>query len=85
MYAYTCLMIFGFIMVTSFDISLYCKSVFNELWKMMGVVRHESLHGKYGKREVTQMDTYQILSLLFLGGNFLMALLTYLDSRDKRK
>lgn len=31
------------------------------------------------------MDTYKILSLLFLGGNFLMALLTYLDSRDKRK
>lgn len=29
MYAYTCLMIFGFIMVTSFDISLYCKSVFS--------------------------------------------------------
>ncbi len=32
------------------------------------------------------MDTYQILSLLFLGGNFLMALLTYIDSRnDKQK
>ena len=31
------------------------------------------------------MDTYRILSLLFLAGNFLMALLAYLDSRGKRK
>lgn len=31
------------------------------------------------------MDTYQILSLLFLGGSFLMALLAYLDGRNKHK
>ena len=32
-----------------------------------------------------QRDTYRILSLLFLAGNLLMALLAYLDSREKRK
>ncbi len=31
------------------------------------------------------MSTYEVLSLIFLGGNFLMSLLTYLDGRDKRK
>lgn len=31
------------------------------------------------------MDTYQILSLLFLGGTFLIALLTYIDRHNKRK
>lgn len=31
------------------------------------------------------MDTYQILSLLFLGGTFLIALLTYIDRNNKRK
>lgn len=31
------------------------------------------------------MDTYQILGLLFLGGTFLLALLTYIDRHNKRK
>ncbi|MDO5422241.1 MAG: putative holin-like toxin [Eubacteriales bacterium] len=31
------------------------------------------------------MDVYQTLSLLFLSGNFLIALLTYIDRRNKRK
>ncbi|MCM1113656.1 MAG: putative holin-like toxin [Muribaculum sp.] len=31
------------------------------------------------------MDVYEILSLLFLGGTFLVALLTYIDRNDKRK
>ena len=32
------------------------------------------------------MDTYEVLSLLFLGGTFLIALLAYLDNRyNKRK
>lgn len=32
------------------------------------------------------MDTYQIITLLFLGGTFLLSLLAYLDDRnDKRK
>ncbi|MCI5878685.1 MAG: putative holin-like toxin [Lachnospiraceae bacterium] len=31
------------------------------------------------------MDTYQILELLFLGGSFLIALLTYIDRNNKRK
>ncbi|MFR3729863.1 putative holin-like toxin [Lacrimispora sp.] len=30
------------------------------------------------------MDTYQILTLLFLGGSFLIALLAYLDNRDNK-
>ncbi|MET3739509.1 putative holin-like toxin [Faecalicatena orotica] len=30
------------------------------------------------------MDTYEVLSLLLLGGSFLIALLTYID-RNKRK
>ena len=37
------------------------------------------------KREVVQMDTYQILTLLFLGGNFLIALLAYLDDRNNKR
>ena len=31
------------------------------------------------------MSTYEILSLLFLGGTFLVALLTYIDRVNKRK
>lgn len=31
------------------------------------------------------MSTYEVLSLLFLGGSFLMSLLAYLDNRNKRK
>lgn len=31
------------------------------------------------------MSTYEILSLLFFGGNFLIALLTYVDRNNKRK
>jgi hypothetical protein len=31
------------------------------------------------------MDTYQILTLLFLGGNFLIALLAYLDDRNNKR
>lgn len=37
------------------------------------------------KREVMNMSTYEVLSLLFLGGSFLMSLLAYLDNRNKRK
>lgn len=31
------------------------------------------------------MNTYEILSLLFLGGSFLIALLAYIDRINKRK
>ena len=31
------------------------------------------------------MSTYEILSLLFFGGNFLIALLAYIDRNNKRK
>ncbi|MCM1540074.1 MAG: putative holin-like toxin [Blautia sp.] len=31
------------------------------------------------------MSTYEILCLLFLGGTFLIALLTYIDRNNKRK
>ena len=31
------------------------------------------------------MDVYEILSLLFLGGTFLVALLAYMDRNNKRK
>ncbi|WP_394525745.1 putative holin-like toxin [Lacrimispora sp. JR3] len=31
------------------------------------------------------MDTYQAISILFLGGSFLIALLTYIDRNNKRK
>ncbi len=41
------------------------------------------LHGRW---EVVQMEyTYDILSLLFLGGNFLIALLAYLDNRNNKR
>ncbi len=39
----------------------------------------------FKRREVVQMDTYQVLSLLLLGGNFLVALLAYIDRNNKRK
>ena len=35
--------------------------------------------------EVVQMDTYEVLSLLFLGGSFLIALLAYIDRNNKQK
>lgn len=31
------------------------------------------------------MDTYEVLSPLFLDGSFLIALLAYIDRRNKRK
>ena len=31
------------------------------------------------------MDVYEVLSLLFLGGTFLVALLAYIDRNNKRK
>lgn len=31
------------------------------------------------------MGTYETLSLLFLGGSFLIALLAYIDRNNKRK
>ncbi len=37
------------------------------------------------RREVVQMSTYEVLSLLFLGGSFLVALLAYIDRNNKRK
>lgn len=39
----------------------------------------------YRRREVERMDTYEVLSLLFLGGMFLIALLAYLDNRDNKR
>ncbi len=30
------------------------------------------------------METYEVLSLLFLGGSFLIALLTYIDRNHKQ-
>lgn len=31
------------------------------------------------------MELYEVLSLLFLGGSFLITLLTYIDRTNKRK
>lgn len=31
------------------------------------------------------MDTYQVFSLLFLGGSFLIALLAYIDRNSRKK
>lgn len=31
------------------------------------------------------MEMYEVLSLLFLGGSFLIALLAYIDRNNKRK
>lgn len=31
------------------------------------------------------MSTYEVLSLLFLGGSFMIALLAYMDRTNKRK
>ena len=35
--------------------------------------------------EEVLMDMYEVLSLLFLGGSFLIALLAYIDRNNKRK
>jgi hypothetical protein len=35
--------------------------------------------------EVMHMSTYETLSILFLAGNFLIALLAYIDRNNKRK
>lgn len=35
--------------------------------------------------EVVHMTVYEILSLLFLGGTFLVALLAYIDRNNKHK
>ena len=35
--------------------------------------------------EVVRMDLYEVLSLLFLGGSFLIALLAYIDRNNKQK
>ena len=40
--------------------------------------------GMYKRREVERMDTYEVLTLLFLGGTFLVALLAYLDNRNNK-
>ena len=37
------------------------------------------------RREVGQMDSYEVLTLLILFGTFLIALLTYIDRNNKRK
>ena len=37
------------------------------------------------KREVVYMSTYEVLSLLFSAGTFLIALLVYIDRDNKRK
>lgn len=37
------------------------------------------------RREVVHMSTYEVLSLLFFGGSFLIALLAYIDSRNNRR
>lgn len=31
------------------------------------------------------MSTYEVLSLMLLGGNFLIALLAYIDSRNNKR
>ena len=44
------------------------------------VASHTKVRG-----EVVQMDLFETLSLLFLGGSFLVALLAYIDRNNKRK
>lgn len=39
---------------------------------------------QFKRGEVMRMDTYQILSVLFLAGTFLIALLTYIDRHFKK-
>ncbi len=76
----------GILLMKSNRVARWIASRLSETAIAVMPVGIASYQGKYRKREVAHMDTYQILSLLFLGGNFLMALLTYLDGRnDKRK
>ena len=39
----------------------------------------------FKRREVVQMDVYEVLNLLFSGGTFLIALLAYIEWNHKRK
>ena len=55
------------------------------MYRVVGLPEFFVLLAKANKRrEVKRMDTYQILTLLFLGGTFLVALLAYLDNRDNK-
>lgn len=44
--------------------------------RVQGEASHTFIRG-----EVVHMDTYQVLTLLFVAGGFLIALLTYIDKR----
>jgi hypothetical protein len=49
------------------------------LWNTIYRVGTSQTH--YKKKGGDAMDTYQILTLLFVAGGFLLALLSYLDKR----
>jgi len=49
------------------------------------VYRVVTSHLGIEERGVVLMNTYEVLSLLFLGGSFLIALLAYIDRNNKHK
>ena len=53
--------------------------------KEMTVLQGGSLPYFEKRGEVMHMSTYEVLSLLFFGGSFLIALLAYLDSRNNKR
>lgn len=75
-------------------ISVLFRKMLNILWyRNVHVILWERKQSCYKvvasqnlqKRGGGAMGTYEILSLLFLGGTFLVALLTYIDRNNKRK
>ena len=50
---------------------------------LVGIVM--GVQASFGKKGGDAMDTYQVLTLLFLAGNFLLALLTFVYMINKRK
>lgn len=74
-----------FILNKNFEMEIVglCK-----LWYTTGMRSNRVQSGSLQTRdrgEVVLMDMYEVLSLLFLGGSFLIALLAYIDRNNKRK
>ena len=55
-----------------------------KIWIRVIVYRVVASHAR-NRGEVVWMEIYEVLSLLFLGGSFLIALLAYIDRNNKQK
>ena len=58
---------------------------YGNIWDRSNRVQSGDLSSRNRGEGVVLMNTYEVLSLLFLGGSFLIALLAYIDRNNKRK